>query len=411
MMKPDDTLQTTLPNGLKVICRRAMTSAEYCGVFINAGSRDETRPREFGTAHFIEHTIFKSTLSHPASYVINRMEEIGGELNAYTTKEETAVYSIFPEGYLDRAVGLIAELITSAAFLPDELDNEREVVLDEALSYRDNPAEAVYDDFDELFFKGSPMAHNILGTSRSIKNFTTKSCTDFRDRFYVASNMVFFYMGPTAPDKVMETVTREMSAIRACDGAVPSRVTPIVQPTFDKVIRIGSHQAHNLIGAPVCSRNSDERYAFSLLANILAGPGMNSLLNVALREKNGLVYTVEASPSFYSDCGQMTIYYGCDKKDSERCRELVFGEIERVASKKLTDDELARFKQQLAGQAKVGLDNHEQEALTLGRRLLHGFKPASPGDLLRHIQPITAADLAACAERLLPPFTSRLRME
>lgn len=388
-----------------------MTSAEYCGVFINAGSRDETKPRQFGTAHFIEHTIFKSTTSHPASYVINRMEEIGGELNAYTTKEETAIYSIFPEGYLDRAISLIAELITSAAFRPDELDNEREVVLDEALSYRDNPAEAVYDDFDELFFKGSSMAHNILGTSRSIKNFTTKSCTDFRDLFYVASNMVFFYMGPTAPDKVLEIVSREMSAIKAGDGNVPARVVPTVLTPFDKVIRIGSHQAHNLIGAPVCSRNSDERYAFSLLANILAGPGMNSLLNVALREKNGLVYTVEASPSFYSDCGQMTIYYGCDKKDSERCRDLVFGEIERVASKRLSDDELSRFKQQLAGQARVGLDNHEQEALTLGRRLLHGFQPVSPGDLQRHIDPITATELAACAEKLLPPFTSRLRME
>ena len=144
---------------------------------------------------------------------------------------------------------------------------------------------------------------------------------------------------------------------------------------------------------------------------MLAGPGMNSLLNVALREKNGLVYTVEASPSFYSDCGQMTIYYGCDKKDSARCRDLIFQEIERVAAKKLSDDELQRFKTQFVGQATVGRDNYEQEALTLGRRLLFGFKPASPNDILRRIEPITADQLAACAERLLPPFTSRLRME
>ena len=410
-MNPDDTLQATLTNGLKVIARRAMTAAEYCGVFINTGSRDETEPRLFGTAHFIEPTIFKSTLNHPASYVINRMEEIGGELNAYTTKEETAVYSIFPEGHLDRAVSLITELITSAAFRADELDNEREVVLDEASSYRDNPSEAVYDDFDELFFKGNPMAHNILGTTRSIRNFTTQNCIDFRDRFYIAPNMVFFYMGPAIPDKVLEIVNREMSQIKTGDGNVPPRVEPSIVAPFDKIIKTGSHQAHNLIGAPVCSRDSDQKYAFSLLANILAGPGMNSLLNVALREKNGLVYTVEASPSFYSDCGQMTIYYGCDKKDSDRCRDLVYGEIERVAGKKLSADDLSRFKRQLAGQARVGLDNHEQEALTLGRRLLHGFAPTSPGDIQRHIDPITADELAACASQLLPPFTSRLRME
>ena len=410
-MNVNETIVTTLSNGLKVVCRQVETQAEYCGVFINAGSRDETKPRQFGTAHFIEHTIFKSTLIHPASYVLNRMEETGGELTAYTTKEETAVYSIFPEGHLDRAVELLAELITSAAFKPDELDNEREVVLDEVLSYRDNPAEAVYDDFDELFFKGNPLAHNILGTSNSIKNFTTKSCAAFRDRFYVASNMVFFYLGPKPPFQVVKTVTREMSGIPVATEPVPERVAPEAVEPFDKIIRIGSHQSHNLLGARICSRNSDERFAFSLLANMLAGPGMNSLLNVALREKNGLVYTVEASPSFYSDCGQMTIYYGCDKKDSTRCRDLIFQEIERVAAKKLSDDELQRFKAQFVGQATVGRDNYEQEALTLGRRLLFGFKPASPNDILRRIEPITADQLAACAERLLPPFTSRLRME
>lgn len=397
----------TLPNGLRCVHHhRAGVRVGYFGVAVNAGSRDE-QPGQEGLAHFVEHTIFKGTLRRRSHHIINRMEACGGELNAYTTKESTVVYSVFPAGNLSRAAELIADLITHSQFPTAELDKEREVVADEINSYLDMPSEAVYDDFEDLLFADTPLGHNILGTTESLARFDSATCRDYLRRYYVAGNMVLFYDGPDSPATVFRAMERWFAEVSSSEA--PLRTASKATDIPFRIRRdLDIHQSHTVIGAGTVDMFSPERHAMALLVNMLGGPGMNSLLNVALREKRGLVYSVDASLVTLTDTGEFTIYYGCDSTDVDRCRRLIEATINRLACDNLTSRRLESAKRQYLGQALVATDNRENSTLAMARAVLYKGRVMSDAQLIETINSITANDIRQAAETLAPERLSWL---
>lgn len=402
-------LLVTLPSGMRVACVHTPGSrVDYFGLNVDAGARDED-PSRHGLAHFVEHTIFKGTARHRASYVNSRMEAVGGELNAYTGKEETVIYTIAPTGYLQRSVDLVAELVLESTFPDAELRKEREVVLDEIASYLDSPADAVTDDFEDLIFAGSGLGHNILGTAESVEALTSTDCLEWLESKYVAEAIVAFYVGPLEPDEAVRIISRRMEDFRRGTPASLSRKLLPEPQRFDLSRSISSHQAHSMAGARIPGILSPERSAYLLLANILGGPGMNSLLNVELRERRGLVYTVDAAATLFSDCGALEIYFGCDMEDTTRCLRRVQTLIGRVADGLITPVRLDKAKRQYIGQLAIGSEQQESRALSTGRSVqLHGTLP-SLLSTVEAIKAVTPESLASAAAYLLP--LSRLTLE
>lgn len=392
-------LSATLSSGLRCVARQMRGATECCGITFNSGSRDETADADHGLAHFVEHTIFKGTSRRSGSYVLNRMEAVGGELNAFTTKEETTVYSLMPAGNFRRATRLIGELASDSAFPEKGLSLEREVVCDEIDSYLDSPAEAAYDLFDEMVYAGNPIAHNILGRKDTVMSFTGERCRRYLYDRFTADNGVYFYLGPEDPVKVFREAERAFASLplRAVESP---RVSPAICLPEVTVRDNGSHQCHTVMGTAIGGLHASDRLITALAVNILGGPGMNALLNLALRERNGLVYTVEASTALYSDCGLMTIYFGCDHSDLDRCRKLVGRTLERFADKPLTERQLAAYKRQYLGQLTLGCDNKEQLALSSGRSILHGLPVSRLEVTAERLRSITAAQLNDAAIQL-----------
>lgn len=389
----------TSPYGLRMVHLHVPRSAVgFCGLAVMVGSRDEDKDHR-GLAHFVEHTIFKGTARRSPWHIINRMEAVGGELNAYTTKEETVVYSAFPSNNPSRAAELIADLVCNSRFPDRELDKEREVVADEIDSYLDSPADAVYDDFEDLLFAGSSIGHNILGDRSALATFDSRCCQEYLRKWYVAPNMVAFYAGSMSARRVFDLFDR---LFEATAGEAPCRdvaTPPLVEP-FDVHRSIGSHQCHTVMGARTGGLASPEIPVLSLLTNILGGPGMNSLLNLSLRERNGLVYSVEASTGLFSDCGELTIYYGCDPDDNARCHELVEQTLADVTSGAIDHRKLNAARKQFLGQMVIAATNLESRVLGIARRTLFCGRALMPGELKAAIDAITPDDLSSLASRL-----------
>ncbi len=398
----------TLSNGLRIVHRQSHSAVEYCGVAINAGSRDESE-HEHGLAHFVEHTIFKGTQKRRSCHIINRMESVGGELNAYTTKEETMLYSIFPFGNFERAVELIADLVTSSNFPKSEIDKEREVVAEEINSYLDTPSEAVFDDFEDLIFKGSSLGHNILGNVDSISTFTSQICSDYLTRNYVPTRMVFFYMGEMPSDKTFRIVEKYFNIIPNKQSSI-MRIKPKSVDIFNISKSINCHQSHSIIGTRLPSMHTELRHPIALLTNMLGGPGMNSILNITLRERRGLVYTVDASSSLLTDTGLFTIYFGCDTSDTEKCRKLIFNELDKLCSIEISPAKLEKIKKQHLGQILVASDNREQMALSTARATLYFNKVASSEEIAEHIMSVTPTQLSEAAQLIAPQNCSTLTL-
>lgn len=390
---------STLPTGLRMVAiHRPGAPVGHCGVVVGAGSRDEDSDR-YGLAHFVEHTIFKGTRRRRAWHILNRMETVGGELNAFTTKEETTLYTTYPAGCLARALDLLADLTCDSVFPEGELEKERQVVEDEIDTYLDIPSEGIFDDYDEAAFAGSQLAHPILGTRDSLARLGSAECRDFLDRFYTPGRMLLFYSGPTAPDRFFRMAERYFSPLTRPDTPY-NRILPPEVATFDIERPIGSHQAHTVLGARIGGVKSPDRYAMALLTNILGGPGMNSLLNVALRERRGLVYTIDASTSLLSDSGLFTIYFGCDREDTAKCLRLCRGIVGDCAATALTPRRLEQAKTQYLGQLAVSLTNTEQSALAVARStLLHG-RATTMTETEERIRNVSAADLLDAAASL-----------
>lgn len=385
----------TLPNGLRLVHLMTRNQVAWCGLAINAGSRDEL-DGHFGLAHFVEHTIFKGTKHRRAWHILNRMERVGGELNAYTTKEGTMLYSVFPEQHLSRAIDLLADLVQWSVFPQEELDRERDVVLEEAASYRDTPSDAVYDDFEDLLFTGSELGHNILGRKEDLERLTSDDCMRYLKTLYVPSNMAFFTVGPERPERVFSLAEKHFGPM-SHTLAPRHRECPQETEPFKQVISIGTHQAHTIVGARVPDMSHPLRYALMLLNNILGGPGMNSLLNVELRERRGYVYTVESTLSMLSDCGWMEIYLGCDPDDVRSSLRVIERITSRLSQDLLPERRLDAYKKQYCGQLVVAADSTEFMAMRAGRGLLYHGKVTTIDETIDHIQAVTPYEIAQAA--------------
>ena len=388
----------TLPNGLRMVHITTTNQVAWCGLAINAGSRDE-REGHYGLAHFVEHTIFKGTTHRRAWHILNRMERVGGELNAYTTKEGTMIYSVFPQQHLPRAIDLLADLVQWSVFPQEELDRERDVVLEEAASYRDTPSDAVYDDFEDLLFAGSELGHNILGRKDDLERLTREDCMTYLKTLYVPSNMAFFSVGPERPDRVFRLAEKCFGPMSHA-MAPRHRCTPQEVEPFKQEIHIGTHQAHTIVGARVPDMKHPLRYALMLLNNILGGPGMNSLLNVELRERRGYVYTVESTLSMLSDCGWMEIYLGCDPDDVRSSLRVINRITERLGQELMTERRLDACKKQYCGQMAVAADSTEFITMRAGRGLLYHGNVATINETIAHIMEVTPEQIAQAASYL-----------
>ncbi len=399
----------TLANGLRLVHVSMPTQVAWCGLAINAGSRDE-QEGHYGLAHFVEHTIFKGTKHRRAWHILNRMERVGGELNAYTTKEGTMLYSVFPGEHLPRAVDLLADLVQWSVFPQEELDRERDVVLEEAASYRDTPSDAVYDDFEDLLFADSELGHNILGRKEDLERLSSDDCMRYLKTLYVPANMAFFSVGPARPDRVFSLAEKAFGAMSHAlpprHRSVPSSVAP-----FNKVIQIGTHQAHTIVGARVPDMSHPLRYALMLLNNILGGPGMNSLLNVELRERRGYVYTVESTLTLLSDCGWMEIYLGCDSRDVKSSLRVIDRITARLGQELLPERRLEAYKKQYCGQLVVAADSSEFMAMRAGRGLLYHGTVATVDQTIERIQAVTPDDIARAASYLSRDALSSLTFQ
>lgn len=393
---------------MKVAVRQHDGNVSYCGVLVDAGTREDPKDRS-GLAHFVEHTLFKGTARRSSWHISNRMESIGGELNAYTSKENTSVYSVAPAGYEERAVELIADLVRNASFPEHELDRERVVILEEINSYLDSPADSVYDRFEENIYKGSPLANNILGSPESVREITGEDCRGFVGKFYNPGNMVGFIATPAPEEKMVRLLEKHWGRLDR-SSLRPDRLLPPPMEQFDIVEDEEGHQAHTIVGARTFARTDPRRFALMLLNNYLGGPGMNSRLNQQLREKRGLVYTAESFVSLLSDTGLMAIYFGTDRKSVDRCLRLIRNELDALTQKSLSPRQLEKVKEQYCGQLLVSSDNRESMAMSLGKNLMFYDKLTDIRSLAERLREVSAEEIRSVAELLAPSLCSRITL-
>ena len=447
----------TLDNGLRIIHLPSDSKVVYCGYQINAGTRNE-KPGEEGLAHFCEHVTFKGTERRKAWHILNCLESVGGDLNAYTNKEGTVYYSAILKEHIARAVDLLSDIVFHSVYPQAEIDKEVEVICDEIESYNDSPAELIYDEFENILFKGSPLGHNILGTAEQVRSFKTEDALRFTRKLYRPDNAIFFAYGDIDFKKLVKLIGRaladddsgklaeeklpQISQITQISGDENSiaeeksassvksvgienteksagnenteksvssvkSVGPKNYPSVGKeiagqtiVMQKNTHQAHVMIGTRAYDVNDDRRMPLYLLNNMLGGPGMNAKLNLALREHNGLVYTVESTMISYGDTGTWSIYFGCDEHDVKRCLRLVRKELDKFMQKPLSDAQLKAAKKQIKGQIGVACDNRENFALDFGKSFLHYGWEKNVDRLYEQVDAITAAQIQAVAQEL-----------
>ena len=440
----------TLDNGLRIIHLPSDSKVVYCGYQINAGTRNE-EPGEEGLAHFCEHVTFKGTERRKAWHILNCLESVGGDLNAYTNKEGTVYYSAILKEHIARAVDLLSDIVFHSVYPQAEIDKEVEVICDEIESYNDSPAELIYDEFENILFKGSPLGHNILGTAEQVRAFKTEDALRFTRKLYRPDNAIFFAYGDIDFKKLVKLIQKALGECPkgrelACSADCKSAETPTEEriaeetPTEERiaektptgetpteemeagdanhkvqsskfnvqskvagqtiVMQKNTHQAHVMIGTQAYDVNDDRRMPLYLLNNMLGGPGMNAKLNLALREHNGLVYTVESTMVAYGDTGTWSIYFGCDEHDVKRCLRLVRKELDKFMQKPLSAAQLKAAKKQIKGQIGVACDNRENFALDFGKSFLHYGWEKNVDRLYEQVDEITAAQIQAVAQEL-----------
>ena len=404
----------TLDNGLRIIHLPSDSKVVYCGYQINAGTRNE-EPGEEGLAHFCEHITFKGTERRKAWHILNCLESVGGDLNAYTNKEGTVYYSAILKEHIARAADLLTDIVFHSVYPQAEIDKEVEVICDEIESYNDSPAELIYDEFENIIFKGSPLGHNILGTAEQVRSFKTEDALRFTRKLYRPDNAIFFAYGDIDFKKLVRLLKKsflsEEQRVKSEKFNSPEAQTQFniqhltfnTQHSFEGqtiVMQKNTHQAHVMIGTRAYDVNDSRRMPLYLLNNMLGGPGMNAKLNLALREHNGLVYTVESTMVAYGDTGVWSIYFGCDEHDVKRCLRLVRKELDKFMQKPLSDAQLKAAKKQIKGQVGVACDNRENFALDFGKSFLHYGWEKNVDRLYEQVDEITAEQIQAVAQEL-----------
>lgn len=395
----------TFDNGLRLIHLPSKSPVVYCGYEINAGSRNE-EPGEDGLAHFCEHVTFKGTKRRKAWHILNCLESVGGDLNAFTNKEDTVYYAAILKEHIGKAIDLLTDIVFHSTYPQNEIDKEVEVICDEIESYNDSPAELIYDEFENLVFKGHPLGHNILGTAENVRRFTTQDALNFTKKFYCPQNAIFFVYGDVEFKSVVRLLTKALASIEPRENILinPENTCAAIAPYEPQQITSNrdTHQTHVIIGNRAYHIHDSKRMPLYLLNNILGGPGMNARLNVALRERSGLVYTVESSMVSYGDTGLWCIYYGCDETDEKKCRRLIRKELDRFIEKPMTEHQLSAAKKQIKGQIGVACDNRENFALDFGKSYLHYGWEKDITNLYARIDEITAEDILEVAREIFP---------
>ena len=389
----------TLDNGLRIIHLPNTSKIAYCGYQIKAGTRNE-KPGDEGLAHFCEHVTFKGTQTHTSTAIINKLESVGGDLNAFTNKEDTVFYSAIPVEHFAKAVDVLSDIVFYSIFPQAEIDKEVEVICDEIESYNDSPAELIYDEFENLVFKGHPLGHNILGSADRVRSFATADAMRFTQQYYRPDNAIFFVYGNIDFKrlvKTLEKLTPKQQQESVVDEALVVANGKLPELT---ILNHDTHQAHVMIGNRAYSATHPLRIPLYLLNNMLGGPGMNARLNVILRERRGLVYSVESSMVCYGDTGLWAVYFGCDPHDVNRCVRLVKGEFKRLMEKPLSEKTLAAAKKQIKGQLAVACDNNENFAIDFGKSFLHFGDEKDIEKLYQKIDAVTAEQIQQVAKEI-----------
>lgn len=391
-----------LPNGLRLVYSSAQSPVAYCGVVVDAGSRDEL-PGEHGMAHFVEHMLFKGTRTRSPLQIINRLEHVGGDLNAFTSKEETVVHATVPVAYVERALGLLADVTLHSVFPQREIDKEVTVILDEIDSYNDTPSELIYDEFENLLFRDHALGHLILGDEAHLRAFGTHDALCFVRRQYRPERMVLFVVGQVPFRSVQRWAQKHFAEMEVGDEAPLPRTAPAPARPGRHVQAQDTHQAHVAVGGRAYDLYHPDRMVLYLLNNLLGGPGMSSRLNLSLRERRGLVYTVDSTYQPFTDTGEWCVYFGCDPSHVDRCERLVMQELKVLRDNRLSDLVLHRYKQQLMGQMAIASENRENMALSLGKSYLRYGRVDSLEDIGRKIDAVTSDRLLHVANEVLDP--------
>jgi predicted Zn-dependent peptidase len=391
----------TLSNGIRLAHYRTNGMVAHCGLIINTGSRNET-DAEHGMAHFIEHMLFKGTGKHKAYYILTRLDEVGGELNAYTTKEETAIHASVLKEDFEKAVDMISDLTFNSVFPENEIEKEKDVIIEEINSYLDNPAELIFDDFEEIAFPGQPLGRNILGTPETVKSFTRRDIEEFISKNYNTQRMVFCSVGNIPDDEIMKLFNKYFGSFPAkAKKNGKGRISSYTPSSLTKHKK--THQNHCIIGNVAYPVMDKRRIGMFLLNNILGGQGMNSRLNLSLREKRGLAYNVESSYNAYHDTGIFLIYFGTDSQNLEKSISATYSELNKLRNVKLGTIQLSKAKNQVRGYLARGFENHESLMLSFGKSLLVANKIDTLEEICKKIDNITSSQLLEIANEVFEP--------
>ncbi|MFC2151009.1 M16 family metallopeptidase [Bacteroidota bacterium] len=389
----------TLENGIRIIHLPLKSAVGHCGLIINAGSRDEEE-HEHGMAHFIEHAIFKGTKKRKAYHILSRLDDVGGEINAYTTKEETTIHTSFLKNDYERAMELISDITFNSIFPGKEITREKEVIIEEINSYKDDPAELIFDDFEELIFKNQPLGKNILGNPKDLRRFTKKDIESFISKNYHTDEMVLCSVGDISFTKFKKFSDKYFGQIKSNPRIkVRTRIENYIPEI--KTIKKKTHQTHCIIGNVAYNSHDDRKVAMTLLDNMLGGPGLNSRLSLLLREKHGYAYHVESNYSPYSDIGVFSIYFGTDKENFDKCVKLIKKEFESLRTKKLGIVQLKKAKRQLFGQIAISSENNANMMLAMGKSFMLFNKVDDLERIKEKIEDISVEDIQEIAYEVL----------
>ena len=396
-----DLLLHTLENGIRLVHHRIPGLVAHCGILINTGSRDES-DIEHGIAHFIEHMLFKGTKKRKAYHILSCLEDVGGELNAYTTKEETAIHASVLKDDYERAIGLISDLTFNSLFPEKEIEKEKDVVIEEINSYLDNPAELIFDDFEEQIFLNQPIGRNILGTQESVKSFTRETISEFISNNYSTSQMVFCSAGNIPDEKILRLFNTHFSEIVTAQKKERTSKSWQYKPGSVRKEK-ATFQNHCMIGNLAYDIKDRRRMGMYLLNNILGGQGLNSRLNMSLRERNGLAYNVESSYNPYWDTGIFSIYFGTDSQYLNKSISITMAELKKLREIRLGTIQLSKAKNQIKGYLVRGYENHENLMLSQGKSLLIFNKIETIEDICMKIDRITDSELLEIANDIFEP--------
>ncbi len=392
-------LSSTLPNGIRVVHLYVDSPVAQFGIIINTGSRDEGK-QEQGIAHFIEHTIFKGTRKRKSFHILSRLDDVGGELNAYTTKEETAIHASFLNQYYKRTVELFSDILINSTFPDNELKKEKDVIIDEINSYNDTPSELIFDEFEDLIFDGHPLGRNILGTPENVRRFEREDVKRFMAQNYNSDQIVICSVGKISGQKLIRLVEHYFASMPS-NPRIHFREKYLEYIPQNKSKEKDTFQAHCIIGGLAYDIYHPSRIGLVLLNNILGGQSGNSRLNLTLRERNGIAYNLESAFTAYSDTGTFTVYFGTDKENLDRAISLIKREIKILQTKSLGRLQLSKAKKQLIGQLAISQENHEDLMLALGKSFMVYNKMESFEAVAEKINQITASHLMEIANEIL----------